>query len=511
MMKFLVYSEVTAATIATSLGKPEYSYYFVLREFLPVLRQLGEVTVVEDPRTQVDPLYRQAREAGDDCVFLSFSPPHLTVSGLSCPTIPVFAWEFDSIPSEVWYDQPEQDWRHGLRRCGRAIVHSQQTVAAVRALLGDRFPVVSIPAPVWDRLAPIREQASLAGQAVDLHIRKGVVMDTQSLSLEPYRPGPDAMARFLAASRGEPSESAEPQPEPPVALEELPRKGAARQLALITVRYLVEWYRLVWRDLLFRGASQPTSLLEGSTSADAVPAEPVSAAPAAGPWDPTAHRIRVAGVVFTAVFNPYDGRKNWTDMLTAFCTAFRDVEDAVLLFKLTHQEYRSAMESMLECMGRLPPFRCRVILLHGYLDDADYHALLAATAFVVNASHGEGQCLPLMEYLACGKPAIAPRNSAMLDYMDEEVGFVVNSWLDATAWPHDPRLAYRTCRHQLDWESLANAYRAAYQCFREEPGRYQQLAGNAVERMRQHCSQAVALERLLACLKAEWRAHASLA
>ena len=39
-MKFLVYSEVNAQTIASSMGQSEYSYYFVLKEFLPVLRAL---------------------------------------------------------------------------------------------------------------------------------------------------------------------------------------------------------------------------------------------------------------------------------------------------------------------------------------------------------------------------------------------------------------------------------------------------------------------------------------
>lgn len=37
-MKILVHSEISAATIARSLGLPDYSYYFVLKEFLPVLR-----------------------------------------------------------------------------------------------------------------------------------------------------------------------------------------------------------------------------------------------------------------------------------------------------------------------------------------------------------------------------------------------------------------------------------------------------------------------------------------
>ena len=56
-MKFLVYSEVNADTIAANLGQSEYSYYFVLKEFLPVLRQLGDVQVVKDPLREVDALY----------------------------------------------------------------------------------------------------------------------------------------------------------------------------------------------------------------------------------------------------------------------------------------------------------------------------------------------------------------------------------------------------------------------------------------------------------------------
>jgi glycosyltransferase involved in cell wall biosynthesis len=101
-----------------------------------------------------------------------------------------------------------------------------------------------------------------------------------------------------------------------------------------------------------------------------------------------------------------------------------------------------------------------------------------------------------MELMSCGKPAIAPRNSAMLDYIDEDVAFVVHSWLDATAWPHDPRLAYRTCRHQLDWSSLVVQYQTALHCYREEPERYRRMSRAAIERMQEHCSQASAKIRL---------------
>ncbi|TXH91576.1 MAG: glycosyltransferase family 1 protein, partial [Pseudomonas sp.] len=156
----------------------------------------------------------------------------------------------------------------------------------------------------------------------------------------------------------------------------------------------------------------------------------------------------------------------------------------------------SAMHDMLIWLARMPKFKCRVVLLQGYLEGEEFDSLIQASAFAVNASHGEGQCLPLMEFLSCGKPAVAPRHSAMLDYMDEDVGFVVSSWEDGTAWSHDPRLAYRTLRHQINWDSLRSAYVAAYDCYRKSPDEYRRLSENAIQRMRSHCSIEVTRERL---------------
>ena len=146
-MRFLVYSEVNSETISQSLGLSEYSYYFVLKEFLPVLRELGDVCVVKEPR-EVDSLYAQALREGVPCVFLSFTPPHKTFLRLKCPSVPVLAWEFDTIPNEHWSREPQQDWRYSLRKCGRAITHSEMTLAAIRAEVGSDYPVVSVPAPV---------------------------------------------------------------------------------------------------------------------------------------------------------------------------------------------------------------------------------------------------------------------------------------------------------------------------------------------------------------------------
>ncbi len=518
-MKILVYSEVTAANIAVSLGKPEYSYYFVLKEFTPALKRFGEVIVINCPETEVDPIFKQCRLQNERCVFLSFSPPHRTTLSLRCPTIPVFAWEFESIPTEIWNARPENDWRYVLDECGKAIVHSAMTMKSVQEAMGNEFPVESIPAPVWDKFAQIRQQLSNESQINPkkhtINTQRGVVIDTNSVSLEPYKPTPATIPNFVASN--------EPKIKSPNSFKPEETVQISSGFLSVSRLYLVSWYRLVLRDsiskqtrkLLANIVRRALNFLKKNNTTPAVTpnntqiteenctiAQPAVDSLSQTLLQPKSHTLTLSGVVFTSVFNPYDGRKNWTDMLTAFCEAFRDVSDATLLFKLTHQEYASAVEGMLTCLGRLPPFKCRIVIFHGYLDDSDFRALISATSFVVNASHGEGQCLPLMEFLSCGIPAIAPRNSAMEEYISPQIAFVVNSWLDATAWPHDPRLAYRTLRHQLDWESLVQCYKNAYHCSKETPDVYKKMSSAAVEKMRHHCSLDSATKKLASILDA---------
>jgi len=525
-MKFLIYSEVSASRIASSLGLSEYSYYFVLKEFLPVLESLGEVIVVDNPRSQVDKLYRQAKAAGEACFFLSFTPVHKTEFKLRCPTIPVFAWEFDSIPCEYWLGDQQQDWRLGLARSGRAITHSNLTLKTVHEAMGQYYPVASIPAPVWDKYASFRQRQMLprSSSARQIKVSSGVVIDTHDASYALYMPDPQAVALAVAIARGAgvviDTHNAPQAPYMPdqqaaalaVAVRE--QEASAQSVELpttrqetlgrITYRYLLEWYRLVGRDQLqgfWRTAKQWLLRKPVSVVVEKVE-EPLSPI-----WQLKEQSLELDGVVFTALFNPYDGRKNWADMLTAFCAAFRDTSNATLVFKLGSKEYLSVMNIMLITLARLPKFRCRIVLLQGFLEGESFEALIEATSFAVNASYGEGQCLPLMEFLSCGRPAVAPRHSAMADYIDEDVAFVVDSWLDATCWPHDPRQAFRTRRHQIDWESLVEAYKAAYKCATETPDRYAQMSRNAIELMQSHCSQQVAKERIKDFLNIKEQPH----
>ncbi|HWX01924.1 glycosyltransferase [Collimonas sp.] len=428
-MIIIIYSETNSGTIASNLGLPEYSYYFVLKEFRPVLEQLGIVVTVTDPAREVDDIYRSAAAHGQSCVFLSFSPPHKTAVGLTCPTIPVFAWEFSTLPNEVWFGEPRHDWRYVFDKVGSAITHSVFTADSVRRAMMPQFPVASIPAPVWDRFSALREKLSIARHpdGVDLLV-EGTVIDSRTADLSPYS----------------------------VPQRRFPKPNLVRPPALAR-------------------------------------REPA--------------KVHIAGVVYTSVFNPYDGRKNWYDMISAFCWAFRDTADATLVLKLTHHDVRIGIDNVLENVYKLTPFKCRILLIHGYLSDADYEKLVSATTYVLNTSHGEGQCLPLMEFMSCGKPAIAPVNTAMADYIDRDNAFVLDSSTEPSHWPHDPRQAYRTLRYRIDWGTLLAAYKESYRVAKQDPQRYWQMAEHAVQSLQQHCSRAVVKQRLDAFLSERIARH----
>jgi glycosyltransferase involved in cell wall biosynthesis len=151
---------------------------------------------------------------------------------------------------------------------------------------------------------------------------------------------------------------------------------------------------------------------------------------------------------------------------------------------------------MLNIISRLVPFKCRIILIHGYLQDVDYERLIGATSFAVNASAGEGQCLPLMEFMSAGKPAIAPWNTALTDYLTAENSFPVASSLEPTCWPHDPRQAFRARRHRADFSSLMQAYRDSYNVAKTEPERYARMSKAANRDLKGHCSQDLVEARL---------------
>jgi len=413
-MVIIIHSAESKGSIADKIGGMDYSYYFVLKKYRPVLEKFAFVIEIRDPASEADAIYQNCQARGEPCLFLSFTPPFKTAINLQCPTISVFAWEYLTLPTDAWGGNPRHDWRTAFRKHGYTITHSSFAVQAVQKAMGENFPVWSIPAPVWDDYTKLyrKEYTSVRSKGFDLTF-EGVLIDFQ---------GCNSVVTSKVDGMG----------------------------------YL--------------------ELRSSSTAAKV--------------------NLHLEGIIYTSVFNPNDGRKNWLDLLWAFCWAFRDVEDVTLVMKLAYYDFDAVRELIISEIKKLAPFKCRVVALHGFLNNRDYEKLIQESTYVVNTAYGEGQCLPLMEYMSAGKPAIAPSHTAMEDYVNHDNAFVVNSSVEWTHWPHDSRSALRTFRYRINWESLYHAYQESYAVAKNDPGRYLRMSRSAVESLKMYCSKAVAEERL---------------
>lgn len=448
-MIILIGSKIRQSDILDSLGKPEYSYFFLMKDFIPALERVGRVLEVQSA-DEIDRLYANLSAQGEDVVFLSFSPPQQVPLGLNCPTICVFAWEFDTLPFFAWGGNPQNDWRYVFDRLHGAISTSHETARLVRKIAPIDFPATALPAPVWDRYADLGSpDGAIARLGARGFVFFGTVIDSPTLGLSA-----DGLVRSSQVA----------DPVAPI----VEKPDSLGELWTHTQLLVQGWWREINLPL------EPADLMKAN---DASIFEGLES-----------ELVTVQGVVYTTVLNPADGRKNWIDLITAFCWAFKNTEDATLIVKMTHHDIEFYRVTLMTLLSRLAPFRCRVLVLHGFLEDDQYRQLISASNFYVSAAFCEGLCLPLMEFLSSGKPAIAPNHTAMADYIDDQVAFVLKSSLELTCWPHDPAGMQYAHRHRVSWQSLVDAFRSSYESTQGTSHIYRQMSRGAFLKMRDFAS-----------------------
>jgi hypothetical protein len=514
-MKIIVHTRVNAAAIPQKLGTPHYSYYFVLAGFLPALHQLGTVVDVANPE-EADAIYDDCLAAGEPCVFLSFAPPQLAPLTLRCPVIPVIAWEFSTMPCEMLDDDPRSDWRHVFAHCGRVITLSEHTADLVRGAMGADFPVFAIPTASFEPFAPLfRPGAPNLGARPVRFAGYVYDSDTDPLMRLPPRFPHDA-APSIIPPPPEPAPEPEPEPPPPVLLPPMlptPPRRTLRQRFSLTMHYGLLWYREVVRDILPRPiawAGSAAGRLAYRTWRLAMPLpppplsaqapEPIPEPPPPPPPFPEVN-LMLRDVVYTTVLSHRDGRKNWQDMVGGFLWTFRDNPRATLLLKMPEAAATEILPVLYGIMARFAPLRCRLLLCCGYLTDTDYAGLITASTYYLNTSYGEGLCLPLMEFLSAGKPAIAPFHTAMAEYLTPAIAFLLGSTREHNVWPHDPRDLFTTMRHRLNWWSLVQACEASFAAATNEDGSYEAMAAAASQTMHDFCSLPVVTAKLRTALE----------
>jgi glycosyltransferase involved in cell wall biosynthesis len=145
---------------------------------------------------------------------------------------------------------------------------------------------------------------------------------------------------------------------------------------------------------------------------------------------PDRRPLRSETFKFLSVFQ-WIPRKDPMRLLLAYLTEFTPDEDTVLVIRAHLAE--ADVDEIARHVAKvrqgvlLPHPHPRVLLVPGILTDAEMGELYRSVDCYVTASKGEGFGLPAHEALASGVPVIAPKHSAFLDHLNEDVGYFVDS------------------------------------------------------------------------------------
>lgn len=138
-------------------------------------------------------------------------------------------------------------------------------------------------------------------------------------------------------------------------------------------------------------------------------------------------------LVYLAVLNPEDFRKNLDAMLRGFDHFQQAFGPAVLIVKLLTAASRFPLD---RAIAEILPNKLasgtvfandRIVFFNRFLSDDDMGALFDLADFYLCTSLAEGQNLPLLEAMAHGVVPVSTAVTAMADYIDPDNSFVIET------------------------------------------------------------------------------------
>jgi glycosyltransferase involved in cell wall biosynthesis len=456
----VVSSMYSEAETAQRIGREAYSYRFVYRAFAPLLERWGRTSEITRPESRLDYALWRARQQSLEPVHLSFLPLHLVYLTQRAPNIAFPFWEFPDVPDTSFANNPRNNWVWIANHLALVLTASTFTRDAfVRA--GVKTPVHVVPVPI----------------------------DPRYFDVAAWKP--DQRAELNCPCYLFPQPEAAPPPDVNPWVREAPAGLNPRAWLRQGYRSYIKPRLPARLDRYLGVAAGVVRGVRAARQEDVRPCVPAKAA------------LELSGVVYTSILNPYDPRKNWQDLLSAYLLALRDCEDATLVVKLVvcPELAAPAFNSMIEHYRRINVrHRCKLAFVTEYLSEAQMAELAQASTYYVNSARAEGSCLPLQDFLAAGRPGIAPCHTAMTDYFSDALGFPIASHPEPAGWPHAAGLGYTTTWHRLVWQSLHDQFRRSYEVAKRDQPYYRALAVHGRERMAEFAGAERVWPRLAAAL-----------
>ncbi len=444
---------------AQNMGVEHYSYAVSMNAYKPYLSSFAEVITLDNPASQVDYYYRKISEQGGSCLHLAFGQPVGIYVSRKCPTLGVIFWEFPDIPNEEIQGVLRHNWLKAISGLKGLIVHSRENLVSFRKAACD------LPIGLWR--TPIPDQYFNIGAW-----KNGQNITINAPIIEICKMGISLNYKENAASYDDLYTK----------LSILHFKQALKQvwhtfvhmMGMFITRKIPERVKQFTKKTFFNLLKTSKAAYHSTLAANNQKLKTGSAISVKD----NLCQLEISGIVYTTLLNSNDGRKNWSNLIKGFVWAFKGKKEVTLIIKLidTSNTVPNSIKKIKNYIENLGVYNGpKIILLAGYLNDESMRKLALATTYYINLSHAEGQCLPLNEYLAAGRPAVCPCHSSLQDFVSPEYCFIIDSYKSPTYWPHNPP-HLRTTWSEINMESYMQNLNLSYSLAIENYPKYLEMS-----------------------------------
>ena len=185
-------------------------------------------------------------------------------------------------------------------------------------------------------------------------------------------------------------------------------------------------------------------------------------------------------------------RKNILDIVTAFNLAFHQTDNVSLVIKTnkTSKEVHEYLDNWKKRLNLKKQYK-QEIVISDRLSDLDLLGLHNYCDCFVSASYGESFCRPAAEALVLGKTPIVTDNTGMVDFVNNDNGYVVQSRRMPVAPEHtgmSPGFDFYTANeywYQPNVYQIAQSMKDIYNMSRKNKEKYEKKKNLGIESIQQ--------------------------
>jgi len=207
-------------------------------------------------------------------------------------------------------------------------------------------------------------------------------------------------------------------------------------------------------------------------------------------WCPEGEKIALEGatkdqVMFMYVAN-WIPRKNFWDLMTAFCCEFTGQKDVVLVIKTWGGDNSVGFKNMVgdQTKRHLHSLhdidRPKVLLINDVMDESQLVKLMRTCDVYCSASYGEGFDLPMIQAMSLEKTIVATPFLSHGDYLNEHNSILTKYSLMPVQGAEVPNYHANQMWSRPDVKSFMGGLRAAYETVKEEDNRRGRAARKTV-------------------------------